>query len=235
MTAVRSPSQRFGNSPSSTASALERMRLGFSPNYEGDLSAKNASKRLPDELNCVFFLKNLPPDVTHREILAAIRKMGRVFALFINRPEASQPAHHKTCAAKLQFFDLDAAQRFWNATRARQLYVRDYPITVLHNRNSEGQSGLAPHITRCIRIIGPASSLGFEIINAEWLIQYFQTKCHFDIDRVEEMISEDGRPVVEFHFGSYRSQAASAFDAIRRELWRADVQVEFVTDPCSLS
>jgi hypothetical protein len=89
--------------------AESNVQAGHSQGYQGQPDrACNKPDDVPDELNCAFWITNLPADVTVKQVLGAIRAIGRVFAFNISTP--MQPGG--TAAAKLTFFTVKAAQKF---------------------------------------------------------------------------------------------------------------------------
>jgi hypothetical protein len=120
--------------------------MGFSASYEVDLTEKKASQDIPDDHDTNFFIKGLAADVTHGQIMVGIRNYGRIYACVINPPQDD----HETSAAKIEFFDLAGAQRFWAQLRGKTVIIRGKSVTnFAHNCNKRGERRtlfLAPRV-----------------------------------------------------------------------------------------
>ncbi|EAQ87737.1 hypothetical protein CHGG_04356 [Chaetomium globosum CBS 148.51] len=85
---------------------------GVSGNYRGDINnPRNLSANIPEDHSCSFWLRGLPAGTTVHSLLAAVRGVGRVYCTVI--APANRPHGWPTAAAKLVFFEREAAQRFW--------------------------------------------------------------------------------------------------------------------------
>lgn len=222
---------------SAIVTGIEKMRLGFSPNYGGDVALpNNQSENIPNELNCSLFIVNLPPTLTTHELLAAIHKLGpsgRIYAVHINGPEPARG--HPGCAAKVVFFKREIAHAFY-AKCARMwdnggpaLPVNDYMARVMWNRikTSEKLHLSESNASRVLLIAGPS-----QFVNSRCLTAFFNTKLQFQVDRIVTHVkgSPSGEDaVVEYRFGSFRCQAQAAKMALDREM--PHIRCFFGVDP----
>jgi hypothetical protein len=189
---------------------------GVSVNYQGNAALeRNHSEIIPEDINCAFWITGLAPDTTHRELLATIRNTGRVYALVINKPVGT----HQTSAAKIIFFDLDAAQAFHARTVREGFVVRGYQGHVSKNRiktspkDQEGQRDKS----RVLIIKGDP-----KYVNPDYLTAVFSAKFKFEVDEVvvRELNAHIGH--IEYRFGSYRCQAEAGFQVLKREFLRGE-------------
>jgi hypothetical protein len=211
--------------------AYARMLAGFSPNYRGNIELdRNKSADIAPHLNCSLFVMGLPPGITTHELLSCIKNCGRVYATHINPPEPDKG--HRTCAAKVIFFDRESAERMYNRSRADGGFrVLGYPdrACVVWNRIRTGAQDGPRHQTRVLQISGPP-----EIVNERGLTAYFQTKLDFQIDSIIDRGGSAERRLIEYRFGSYRCQAEAAKMALAREMGDLHVKVWFGPDPCDV-
>lgn len=214
---------------SSLREAYERVRLGFSPAYNGDPHLeRNRSANVPNDLNCSLFLVNMPPDLTTTRLIAAVHAMGptgRIYATHINAPEPDR--QHYGCAAKVIFFERQAAQAFFSLCEQRGFAVDGCAARVMWNRIKTAEQAHPRVTTRVLLIGGPR-----DFVNPEALTGYFRTKLQFQVDRIiPHTDGLDGEnAVVEYRFGSFRCQAEAAKMALMRE--HQDVRCFFHPDPC---
>lgn len=208
----------------------EKMRMGFSPNYMGNVFLeKNKSADIPANQNCSLFILGLPPRVTHHQILSAIHGIGRVYQTHINPPEPEKG--NLTAACKIIFFDRASAERFYDRYQPTGFRVPDethYEGHVVWNRVRTAAQNHSDGLSRVLWISGPP-----QIVNGHNLTRYFGTKISFDVDMVIEHGGNLERAVVEYRFGSYRCQAETAKMSINTELTGAGVRVWFGEDPCA--
>ncbi|KAK8047410.1 hypothetical protein PG996_015474 [Apiospora saccharicola] len=74
--------------PVATGAELERALQQVSGNHGGNiLASDNLSARIPARQNCSLFVRNLPPDLTHEQLFAAMRGIGRIASAKLNRRE----------------------------------------------------------------------------------------------------------------------------------------------------
>ncbi|KAK0722058.1 hypothetical protein B0T26DRAFT_701176 [Lasiosphaeria miniovina] len=242
----------------SSQEALGMMIQGFSPRYKGDpLLERNRSAAIPPDANCSLFVIGLAPDLTTRDLLAAIRDTGRVYATHINPPEMSRG--HATSAAKIIFFERAAAERFYNRFAADGFLPGNtgalsttipttndpntlpttasapfYSGRVVWNRIRSAETDAGGCKSRVLLISGPAALVSEPVLHA-----YFSSKMEYQVDEVRhlgfaDMGDQSGghRALVEFRFGSYRCQAEAARMALSREFKEYGVVCEFGRDPC---
>ncbi|KAF3805033.1 hypothetical protein GCG54_00005778 [Colletotrichum gloeosporioides] len=212
--------------------ALKAM-YGISPNYAGDPTIeRNRSADIPDSENCALWITFLPPDVTHREILAEIRNMGRIWSVVISGPEPAK--NHHTAAAKVVFFELGAAQKFYamSCNPARRFKVRGHVTKVELNRIKTAQDNRRNN-SRVLRIKGRP-----DVVNKDALTAYFKQKITFEVDEVITIVMNEDMGDVEYRFGSFGNQAELAYLALQREYDVGGIQspyweVQYGHDPCA--
>jgi hypothetical protein len=193
--------------------------------YLGDPTvAGNQSANISDGENCALWIMGLSRFVTHTDLLAAIRGIGKIYAAVINPPIDTIP----TSAAKLVFFERSQAERLMQLAVAGEFIVSGKPIYRVRWNKIKS----APHYylweSRAIRITGPSKYMNFDFFE-----NFFQSKFTYELD---------GRGIVpcyalgmashEWHFGSLRCQAAWAKKAIETEL-NQFFTVEWAQDPCA--
>ncbi|KAK8017318.1 hypothetical protein PG993_013644 [Apiospora rasikravindrae] len=84
--------------PQATGTQLARALRRVPGSYQGNiLASDNLSAPIPPNENCSIFVRNLPADLTHEQLFAALRGIGRIASVYINRPTN----RHPTCAAKV--------------------------------------------------------------------------------------------------------------------------------------
>ncbi|KAL2879328.1 hypothetical protein SGCOL_005456 [Colletotrichum sp. CLE4] len=218
-----------------------KMAQGVSANYKGDaLNPRNLSDDIPECKNVSFFLTNLPADVTYSQVLGQIRGMGRVWATVINPPDGHD---HFTSAAKLVFFELAAAQRFYAHCRnpARRLIISGYAVKIVRNRVRKAEEDVGGYHSRVLVVTGELS-----FVNKDTLLRYFRTKLDFDTEEVTTLVQDPqtGMGELEMRFACYRNQAESARQALNKEyppgatlpdgrmspIW----ELRYGVDPCSI-
>ncbi|KAJ0276462.1 hypothetical protein CBS470a_010791 [Colletotrichum nupharicola] len=212
--------------------ALKAM-YGISPNYAGDPTIeRNRSADIPDSENCALWITFLPPDVTHREILAEIRNMGRIWSVVISGPEPAK--NHHTAAAKVVFFELGAAQKFYamSCNPARRFKVRGHVTKVELNRIKTAQDNRR-NKSRVLRIKGRP-----DVVNKDALTAYFKQKITFEVDEVITIVMNEDMGDVEYRFGSFGNQAELAYLALQREYDVGGIhspywEVQYGGDPCA--
>lgn len=200
----------------------------FSSNYRGEHTLRNASAAdLSDNENCALWLTNLPPDVTHNELLAVIRNVGRIWCTVINEPDY---VRHTTAAAKVVFFTPQPAQRLLAQSVTRGLTIRNFPVKVTHNRVKYRQEDLVGNASRVLIITGKSS-----FVNEASLTEFFEARFIFEVDEVRSLIKDaNGRSVVEYKFGSYRCQSQMGKMSLEKDKPEGFEKVEFGQDPCEV-
>ncbi|KAK4211876.1 hypothetical protein QBC37DRAFT_375626 [Rhypophila decipiens] len=207
-----------------------RQYSGMSANYKGDpYNIYNHSVvGLPDHLNCSFFMDRLPANVSVAEILGAIKDIGRVFALHINRGEVGKKYTH--AGAKLVFFTVADASRFYARHVMGPFVVRDCLVRVRRNWTKvQEQQGLAKWMTRCLKVTGPAN-----LVNKNNLLTNLGAKITFE---TEDIIVHQNRRrfgCVELRFAAHRGQAHLARKELLQEFAQAGVKVDYARDPCDV-
>ncbi|KAH6647102.1 hypothetical protein BKA67DRAFT_695556 [Truncatella angustata] len=217
---------------------------GNSPNYGGNPTLpSNQSANIPEWQSCSLWITklNLPNDESaYHQLLFAVRGCGKVYACVINPPDLSNG--HMTCAAKLVFFDQSGAQELLRRSSSGEFVVNGYIPQVVYNRIRTGPQPLGPE-SRVIHIEGPK-----RVVDQNVLRMLFEGTISFQTDEVVTLSEEpgpEGRRRIEWRFGSYRCQAASAVSAIQRKrrsippdigeksnLWRSVVTF-YGVDPCA--
>lgn len=199
----------------------------FSSRYHGMHTESNASAdHLAPEENAGLWLTNLPPDVTHHELLSSIRNIGRIWCSYINQPDYQQ---HVTAAAKVVFFQPRAALRLLHFASTQGLNIRGFRVKVTQNRIKTPAQPLLGNMSRVLIITGKST-----FVNPESLVEYFTERFVFQIDQVRELMSLHGRAVVEFRFGSFRCQAQMGKMSLEKDRPEGFEKVEFGEDPCEV-
>lgn len=218
---------------------ISRQLANCSLNYAGDPTRwRNRNVVIPDNKNTSIWITHLPEGITYKELLGAVRNMGRIYSSHINQPEPHKRIH--TAAAKLVFFEADAAQRFLahcHGPHSPGLVLRGRRATVCHNRNkkSEDQTNrvaddhhsLPP--SRILVIAGPPI-----LVHPPALLQYFTARFHFNLDAIVPVVEGQSFSVFEWRFSSFSCQAEAAFMAMNRDSFFRDagVTVAYGIDPC---
>lgn len=199
----------------------------FSTRYLGKHTEKNASHdHLANHENCSLWLRNLPPNITYAELLDTISGIGRVWATYINRPDAK----HDTAAAKVIFFNPEAAAKYLKHIESTNLQIQGLAVTGEYNRvKIPRQLSGGPQASRVLVITGHS-----DFVNKDSLTRFFGDLIQFHTDRVIERFRVGTRAVIEFRFGSYRSQAQSAKTALERNQPSGLVCVRYGLDPCEV-
>ncbi|OAA54648.1 hypothetical protein ISF_08249 [Cordyceps fumosorosea ARSEF 2679] len=199
----------------------------FSDRYHGMHTESNASaEHLTSEQNASLWITNLPPDITHHELLGQIRRVGRVWCCFINGPDGVK---HATAAAKIVFFQPAAAQLLLQQTSLDGLSVRGWRAKVAPNRIKTGATiPRGGDDSRVLLVTGQA-----HFVNEQTLTRYFSERFVFQVDEVRELARGGaGRAVVEFRFGSYRCQAQMGKISLEKDRPLGFEKAEFGEDPC---
>ncbi|KAL1877860.1 hypothetical protein VTK73DRAFT_8387 [Phialemonium thermophilum] len=216
--------------------ALARIQDGFSPNYGGNRSIPaNRSADIPPEQNCSLFIVNLPPNITTREVLQAIRGCGRIFTTHLMTPEPEKG--NKNPAIKITFFEREPASLFYNKCRHNGGFlVPGHPERghVMWNRVlcAPRRTTVPPHLynpdeSRVVGITGPPG-----IVNEDTLRVFLDHFMEYELLEVRD-ISTSAMPTLEYHFGSFRSQAEVFYMAARHHLARFGARAWYRPDPCA--
>lgn len=219
--------------PNNDAQRELKVRAGISLNYAGDATIPdNKSADIPNRENCSFWVTNLPPDLTYGMLLASIRGMGRIYCTHINPPDYSKG--HETAAAKIVFFDIVAAHRFYATASdpSRGFVVNGMRAKVSLNRIKVAARDEGGNQSRVLIIKGAWK--GFD---RESLEEWFSNRFQYDVDKVVYQAYSTEFKEIEFHFASFRCQAQAAHLALTKEgAGRAGSQIwsfRYGVDPCS--
>ncbi|KAK5996689.1 hypothetical protein PT974_02029 [Cladobotryum mycophilum] len=209
--------------------ATGEMSSKFSTKYHGMHTEANASAEyLSPNQNCALWLTNLPPDITHHQLLGAIRNVGRIWCSFINTPDY---VTHHTAAAKVVFFSPKSAQQLLSSSWTKGLFIGNFRVRVAHNRikSESREDELSTPKSRVLIICGQT-----EFINEAYLTKYFKDRFIFQNDQVSELIITGGRSIMEWRFGSYRCQSQMGKMSLEKDrpFWLE--KVEFGQDPCEV-
>ena len=165
--------------------AIELLLRGFSPNYRGNPALdRNRSASIVADKNCSLFITGLAPDLTTADLLGAIRDVGRVYATHINGPEIRRG--HKTCAAKVVFFERKAAERFYDRYKETGFAVPgsrpEHCGRVVWNRIRSDEVDVGGRKSRVLLISGPP-----ELVNPDSLRNYLAGKIQFQVESVRTL------------------------------------------------
>jgi len=213
-----------------------RQLASFSPSYAGDTNCwRNQNLPVPDDMNTAIWITRLPQGVTYKELLGAVRNMGRIWSSHINRPEPHKGIY--TAAAKLVFFEAVAAQRFLAYCHGPGLIIRRNRATACHNRNRKSEEQTNPHVdtqhslppSRILVIAGPPF-----FVHPPALLNYFAARFYFDVEVIVPVVQGHTFSIYEWRFSSFSCQAEAAFMAINRDRFLGDagVTVAYGIDPC---
>lgn len=191
--------------------------FNFSDNYRGSREANsNRSANVPEDENCAVFIRGLPPTCTPNMLLREIRGCGtKVWALFINAPDARNPNH---CAAKLVFFQRCGVDWLFAQIRAGLFVVTDenggqyHPNAVYNNIRSAPQAA-TDRRSRVLVIAGPPS-----LVTASNLDALFKADFFFEADTAFVTSQQQNWRVMEFHFSSTRCQSENGIQVLQRVL-----------------
>ncbi|KAK4466858.1 hypothetical protein QBC42DRAFT_293007 [Cladorrhinum samala] len=189
---------------------------------------------MPDPGNCSFWITNLPPELTYRQLLEPVRNVGRVYATIVNPPDRSKG--HKTAAATIAFFELSAAFEFWERCHSGPgLRYGRFRARVSGNRQgAPDRSGSKwAHCSRILKFTGPPALVEIgaldRLIRAATTIKY-DVECH----RTIGANSTGGTAETTLQLGSWRSQAESIFNAFwYGQLSQSGISVSYAPDPCA--
>ncbi|KAK0659149.1 hypothetical protein QBC41DRAFT_308045 [Cercophora samala] len=167
----------------------------------------------PPNSNLSFWIENLPANITHASFYKLVLPgphFGRVYQVHINPPCRG----HATSAAKLTFFDVGGASRFFNTwctvlpaaaqggplgqdsrwralVRGPRVFCLDTRITVFRHRNpvyeipTDVVKGVATGGPRHSRVLVFIGSV--EKVNREWLARLFTRFCKsWEVEAWEE-------------------------------------------------
>ncbi|KAK4146014.1 uncharacterized protein C8A04DRAFT_26174 [Dichotomopilus funicola] len=223
-----------------------------------------------DPTNQSFFLRNLPPNTTVSILLSSIRGIGRVYYASVRPPNPNPNTNTNNlpvtpgswnagAAARLVFFDVEAAHVFWELYDRAKGKVR-FPFVVggqevVVDRNrirvipsaSQGEGrmrmGYCSRVVRVMRVMkgGGEEDDDEEELDVRGMLMAFSANFAFEMDEIvvgfeERVVAGPGGrrglvEVVEFRFGSFRGQAEYVYFVL---MGRRGLEVSFGRDPCGL-
>ncbi|KAI1411302.1 hypothetical protein F5Y13DRAFT_191577 [Hypoxylon sp. FL1857] len=210
-------------------SLAPRGTCSFNRNYRGDPTLlSNTGAGVPEEKNTSLWITGLPGNITVTELLAAIRKTGRVRSTVISAPTGAIT----TAAAAISFFKRsDAEILYRNIQQGRIILGHRFP-RVQWNRNRVGEGQDPSDVSRVLYIAGDP-----QVVNQEFLDWFFSKKFVYEIDKIIDYgtVTMEGGPIsrLEYRFGSWRCQASSARQALTCEL-SGFVWTAYGEDPCEV-
>ncbi|KAG7287557.1 hypothetical protein NEMBOFW57_007069 [Staphylotrichum longicolle] len=171
---------------------------------------------------------DLPANTTVHTLLGAIRNIGRIYCSVISPPNPQRGL--PSAAAKVVFFDQNAAQLFWDrygrGGRQQLPFVVDNVEAIVHRNRVRVE---AQNYRRCSRVLCVSGRETLIDVNA--LVQEFQESFCSEMDQILVRPAEgpDGILIVEFHFGSFRCQSQTGYRLLHG---REGFDVWFGRDPC---
>ncbi|ETS73973.1 hypothetical protein PFICI_13839 [Pestalotiopsis fici W106-1] len=241
----RPPAMKLAQGSSSAShfqppAEMNRPTFYNSTNYKGNPRLPgNQSADIPEAKSCALWITNLnlQPELEYKQLLSAIHDCGKVYACYVNPPDPQ--SGHSSYAAKLVFFDARGARELHSRAARGEFVVNEYVPVVRYNRIRTASQPQGPEC-RVLHIEGPS-----DIISQKDLDWLFTGNFQFEVENVRVLNEEHGRRRLEWRFGSYRCQAASAKKLIeeRRRSARLDpesplgnwaqVYVYYGVDPCA--
>lgn len=200
----------------------------FSAQYKGSRSNKNASlDDLPDsECTCLWIMQ-LPADVSYHELLLTARGFGRVFCSHINFADGKK---HPKSAAKLAFFEPEAAARYKAHSETKGFVIRGHLLKVIYNRIRMAR--YIPRNPRACRVLIITGHIGF--VNKDVLFEYLSHYVTFDVDEFILRSKNGVIACVELRLGSYRNQAQAIHNLLDVQRPWCMVDFAYGEDPCDV-
>lgn len=183
---------------------------------------------ITEQENCAVWITGLPTNATIKDLLNAIRKIGRVFSTHMNHAGDMYTKN----AAKLVFCLPEAAQKFLFLANTIGIYVLGQRLRAVHNRYRY-RAHSRQHESRVLHIRGPT-----QFVNIDFLGLYIQSLIVADVLAVVDIAvapADAAMGIREqiWEFGSLGAQAAALKVAIEREpAMMGLVFVTFLSDPC---
>ncbi|KAK4448059.1 hypothetical protein QBC34DRAFT_466211 [Podospora aff. communis PSN243] len=119
-------------------------------------------------------------------------------------PPGQMPVDHDRAPvrddAKLVFFSLQAAQRFFNMYQHHALVIGNHSARVRRNNIRVPASTAPPEVTCVLVIEGPLAT-----VEPQYLYQTFKTFFEFQTDAINVIWETEYTRRLEFHFGSFRA------------------------------
>ncbi|KAI1106522.1 hypothetical protein F4804DRAFT_340512 [Jackrogersella minutella] len=219
-----SPSEQLLSSRSRVPTGINRLN----GNYRGDGTLPaNTGANVPEESNTNLWITGLPGSITVAELLSYIKHTGRVRSTVINPPIDEI----RYSAASISFFKRRDAEVLFRTIQQGRIVIEGITPRVQWNRNRVGEDDGPPYASRVLLIAGDP-----QVVDRSYLNGFFSSKFVYDIDCIIDhgTVPGYGGPIgrLEYRFGSWRSQAASARTALMLEL-RGFLLVEYGADPCA--
>ncbi|KAI2779050.1 hypothetical protein F4815DRAFT_446647 [Daldinia loculata] len=159
----------------------------------------NRSANIDESQNTSVWVSNLPGDCTIQQLLAPIRRVGKIFFTHINPPNDK----FTTSAAKITFWDRRATDNFLELIKDGKITIGGLqPEVRMHRIRAAPQP--ASDRSRVLVVWGSP-----HVVSMEVLAPLFRSEIEFQIDEVEEMMWR-GERRLEIRFGSHRAQASRA-------------------------
>jgi len=203
---------------------------GFSSNYKGDISNRaNRSADIPEEENASLWIVGLEAGINVSKLLGCIAHLGRTGKIWATVISDAQPEKgHAGSAAKIVFFERVGAERVKNAIeqgRLNQFIGRSVRATFNRIRSAPQP---ASECSRVLLVRGPRV-----LVNREMLDRLFSERFMYQTECVTVIEEGAAMRVLEWRFGSFRSQAQAAGMLLSRE-YRGIVTWAYGKDPCDM-
>ncbi|KAM7185367.1 hypothetical protein V8F20_011844 [Naviculisporaceae sp. PSN 640] len=221
----------LGASSGSTLPPLQKIHLGFSPNYKGDATnIKNRSANIPPSQSTSLYLTNIPNGCTVKHLLDALTlhgPFGKVWQVYIS--PGTRENGYSTSAAKVAMFTREGAEKIFGFVKSGGLVMGGLTVKVAWNRVlvPEQERRGSPYLSRVLVIEGDK-----EIVNFENLERYFRGSIVYQLQDAGLGQKKNGTRKMEWVFGSYRAQAQTAKMALKRR-W-PELSVRHGIDPVAV-
>ncbi|KUJ16777.1 uncharacterized protein LY89DRAFT_585563, partial [Mollisia scopiformis] len=183
--------------------------------YLSNSHSRAAARTIEDlhpSLNCVLFWKDLPGDITEKEIIDQI-DTGAVFSVHI-RPGV--PPLHPFPAANIAFMRHDGATAFLSKVRDNSLWLRGAQIDSANvTWNQHGQLDYENQDrSRVIEIKGPKKFMNWPVWDD---FMKSCTKYQLCYHRFRPCPDDDYQRILEVAFARVDAQAEAIYYAIRKQ------------------
>ncbi|KAF3061367.1 hypothetical protein GL218_04245 [Daldinia childiae] len=190
-------------------------------NHGGDpRNPLNRSANIDESQSTSVWVSNLPADCTIQQLLAPIRRVGKIFFAHISPPNKD----FTTSAAKITFWDRRATDNFLELIEDGKITIGGLQPEVRMNRI---RTAPRPPSARSRVLVVWGSP---HVVSMEVLEPLFRSEIDFEIDGVEEMMWR-GQRRLEIRFGSHRAQASRA-EQMLQEL-KAGKETEYIVENLS--